>query len=64
MGWTNRDEERLRRQSRQMASEAQRQWSKKNPWKSGCLTCFSLLFLGLLGLFIALGMMGAFDHLG
>ena len=55
------DEERLERQSRQMASQAQADWSKKNPVKSGCMTAFALGFLGLLGLLVFLGINGAFD---
>lgn len=57
----NNDQERLERQSRQMASQAQAEWSKKNPLKSGCMTLFALGFLGILGVLVAMGMNGAFD---
>ncbi len=55
------DEERLERQSRAMASQAQADWSKKNLVKSACMTVFALGFLGLLGLLVFLGINGAFD---
>lgn len=61
---TQRDDERQKRQSRKMASDAQGQWAGKHPIWNCCMTVFALGFLLFLGILVALGAMGVFDNLG